>query len=391
MRSRVPSRVLLRAFTQTPELISPIAKMFYRKHIGVEGDYRRSNGIVCHPPRQISLRITNLCNHRCAVCGQYGTRGYMHREKGKDLLKVLPYTRYKELVEQMAQYRPIYYVTGGEPFLYPDFVKLMNYIKQRGSVVSIVTNGVKLKECAEEIVRNNWDMILVSFDGPEDVHDRCRGLRGAYRTAVDGLLELREQKKRQRRKKPYILTSLTLSPMNVDYIEETFQLNKDIYPDLMVIYLSWFTSSYIGNSQKTILKEKLGTDAYTWQSYAKSFTPQEAQSFADSLDRARKKQWSFDYLVVPDLKGNDVKDYYLCPEKMFGYGKCAAPFIMVDIMPNGDVTTCRDFIDVKVGNITENDLLSIWNNEKFVAFRKLLIEKGGLLPQCSRCCGLMGF
>jgi len=36
-------------------------------------------------------------------------------------------------------------------------------------------------------------------------------------------------------------------------------------------------------------------------------------------------------------------------------------------------------------------LLEIWNDKGFVKFRKLLIRKGGTLPQCSRCCGLMGF
>ena len=76
---------------------------------------------------------------------------------------------------------------------------------------------------------------------------------------------------------------------------------------------------------------------------------------------------------------------------MFGFDKCITPFLEVNIMPNGDVVTCRDYIDVKAGNISEDKLLDIWNNEKFVKFRKLLIDKKGLLPQCTRCCGLMGF
>ena len=50
---------------------------------------------------------------------------------------------------------------------------------------------------------------------------------------------------------------------------------------------------------------------------------------------------------------------------MFGFGKCVTPFLEVNIMPNGDVVTCRDYIDVKVGNIAENKLLDIWNNDGF--------------------------
>ncbi len=100
---------------------------------------------------------------------------------------------------------------------------------------------------------------------------------------------------------------------------------------------------------------------------------------------------SVPYLVIPELKDEDLARYYLEPSEMFGYSKCSAPFTTVDVMPNGDVTTCRDFIDVVVGNITEKPLLDVWNDEPFTKFRKLLIKRDGLLPQCSRCCGLMGF
>jgi radical SAM protein with 4Fe4S-binding SPASM domain len=234
-------------------------------------------------------------------------------------------------------------------------------------------------------------MVLVSFDGPEQIHDACRGLKGAYRTAVDGLIELKNEKVIQKSKKTHILTSLTLSPLNVGYVEETFQLNELIMPDLMVIYLSWFTSQKLGEARAKILGEHFGVEPFTCHSYTKNFSLQEAQAFADNLEKARKKKWPFKYLVVPDLKGKDIKEYYLNPDNTFGYDRCFAPFIMIDIMPNGDVTTCRDYIDVKVGNINEDSLLDIWNNKKFVAFRRLLIKHQGLLPQCSRCCGLMGF
>jgi hypothetical protein len=70
---------------------------------------------------------------------------------------------------------------------------------------------------------------------------------------------------------------------------------------------------------------------------------------------------------------------YLQPAKVFRFDKC-----ITLIMLNGDVVTCRDYIDVKVRNITEKGLLKIWNDEGFVRFR-------ALLPQCTRCCGLMGF
>jgi radical SAM protein with 4Fe4S-binding SPASM domain len=158
-----------------------------------------------------------------------------------------------------------------------------------------------------------------------------------------------------------------------------------------VVYLSWFTSEEIGKTQTAIFEENLGVTPFTWKSYAAEFSEADARLFRDALVRIRKQKWPFEYLVIPDLGDDDIARYYTDPKKMFGFDRCVAPFIMIDVMPNGDVTTCRDFIDVKVGNITEKPLLEIWNDEPFVRFRKLLLDHGGLLPQCSRCCGLMGF
>jgi radical SAM protein with 4Fe4S-binding SPASM domain len=193
------------------------------------------------------------------------------------------------------------------------------------------------------------------------------------------------------KKKPFILTSTTLSLTNIEYLDKTFEIGKEINPDIMVVYLAWFTSRQLGQAQENLLNDAFGIESYTWKSYTREFSEEEAQLFMDNLAKVEKMKWPFEYIVVPNLKGSDIKDYYLMPSKMFGFAKCINPFLEANIMPNGDVVTCRDYIDIKAGNISENKLLDIWNNEKYVNFRKLLIENNGVLPQCTRCCGLMGF
>jgi radical SAM protein with 4Fe4S-binding SPASM domain len=390
MRSRVPFDLFVRKILlRNPLLAMKLFRGLYHKHVRADLDYLRKDGIASKPPIQISLRITNACNHRCAVCGQYGSRGYMNTDKSGELMKTLPVDTYKKLLDEVAPYKPILYVTGGEPFLYKGLVELMDYAKSLGMTISVVTNGVLLKKYASEIVRSGWDMILVSFDGPEEIHDKCRNLKGAFKTSYSGLLELKKMKKKMGKTYPLILTSTTLSGTNAPYLEECFEIGRKIHPDLMILYLSWFTSDEIGKEQTAILKKAMGVDAYTWKSYATSFSERDAKQLADAVRAIKKRRWPFDYFIIPDVE--PLEDYYLHPEELFGYSKCVAPFIMVDVMPNGDVVTCRDFIDVKVGNISEEPLLKIWNNSRFVKWRKLLIKHKGTLPQCSRCCGLMGF
>jgi radical SAM protein with 4Fe4S-binding SPASM domain len=391
MRSRFPAKLFCTAVSRCPDLTWTLLKGLYRKHIDTNKDYRLGTGEALRPPRQISLRITNACNHRCAVCGQYGRHGYMKDGENAHLLKTLPLETYKELVDQVAPQKPIFYVTGGEPFLYPRFVELMNYIKEKGCVLSVVTNGVLLEKYAEEIVRNRWDMVLVSFDGPRDIHDQCRNLPGAYDTAMRGILKINEMKSVYNRVKPFVLTSTTISQVNAGVLDRTFEIGSELSPDLMVVYLSWFTSEAIGRAQTEIMEKSLGVTPFTWKSYATEFSEEDGRIFRDAIAEVKSKVWPFEYMIIPDIKEKDIPRYYTETEEMFGFSKCVAPFLMIDVMPNGDVTTCRDFIDVKVGNITEKPLLEIWNDAPFVQFRKLLLDHGGLLPQCSRCCGLMGF
>lgn len=391
MHSRFPAKLFFTAVSRCPDLAGTLLNGLYRKHIDTNRDYRRGTGEALRPPRQISLRITNACNHRCAVCGQYGLHGYMKGRDGARFLETLPIETYKDLVDRAAPLKPIFYVTGGEPFLYPRFVELMNYIKAKGCVLSVVTNGVLLEKYAEEIVRNRWDMVLVSFDGPREIHDRCRNSPGAYDTAVRGIRKLNETRKKLRSVKPFVLTSTTISRVNAPVLEDTFEIGRELSPDLMVVYLSWFTSEAVGKAHSGVLERNLGVTPFTWRSYEAAFSGEDGRNFQDAVTRVRRRKWPFRHMVIPALRNEDIARYYTDTGELFGYSKCVAPFLMVDVMPNGDVTTCRDFIDVKVGNITEKPLLEIWNDAPFVRFRKLLLDRGGLLPQCSRCCGLMGF
>ena len=392
MRSRLSPKIFFHVITRAPDLLPKVIRFLFRKKIDADRDVRRGDGRASRPPYMVSLRITNACNHRCPVCGQYGAYGYMgEKERRRELLKTLPVETYRKMVDDLAFYRPFYYATGGEPFLYPGIVELLNYAKTRGSSVFIVTNGVKLQQYAEEIVRNEWDLLVVSLDGPEEVHDACRQTEGAYRTMIEGVRAVQEWRSRLKKARPFVVTSTTLSRENARCLDETFEIGRTLNPDIMAVFLSWFTSRELGEKQHELLRDALGVEAFTWKAYTREFSGEDGQLFMDALAQVDGKRWPFEHILIPGLKGPDVRDYYLEPARMFGFNKCITPFLEVNVMPNGDVTTCRDYIDVKVGNITEKSLLDIWNGEGFVKFRKLLISKGGLMPQCTRCCGLMGF
>jgi len=49
----------------------------------------------------------------------------------------------------------------------------------------------------------------------------------------------------------------------------------------------------------------------------------------------------------------------------------------------GDVYPCQ-FLYVRMGNVRQNQMVKIWNNDLYRRFRDTL--RKGLMPGCARCC-----
>ena len=62
---------------------------------------------------------------------------------------------------------------GGEVFSLPDFPKLVNELIQKDIFVTIITNGTI--DRLDEIEKPSNCQILVSLDGPKEIHDQNRG------------------------------------------------------------------------------------------------------------------------------------------------------------------------------------------------------------------------
>ena len=63
---------------------------------------------------------------------------------------------------------------GGEVFTLPNFPDLVNTLIQKGLFITIITNGTI--DCINKIKDPKNCQILVSLDGPKEIHDQNRGL-----------------------------------------------------------------------------------------------------------------------------------------------------------------------------------------------------------------------
>ncbi|MBU1908574.1 MAG: SPASM domain-containing protein, partial [Verrucomicrobia bacterium] len=96
-------------------------------------------------------------------------------------------------------------------------------------------------------------------------------------------------------------------------------------------------------------------------------------------------------VLIPRLKTEvDLRTYYTDHACDFGYRRCLSIYHALEVNSNGDVSPCRDYHDFVVGNVKGKTFTELWNDDNYRRFRRSLAADG-LMPVCTRCCGLMGY
>ena len=376
---------------KTPHILTRALQGLYMKHVRIPKEYKRDDGYASRPPQQISVKITNACNLRCKTCGQWGETGYNFERSSAELKQLVPVDRYLQLADSMKPHKPIYYIWGGEPFLYSGLFEFTDRIKQNNSLLSVVTNATYLDDRAKDVVEQKWDALMFSLDGPEAVHDEIRGKKGTFQKVGEGIDRVQRYKRDNKSRLPWVMALVTVSVDNAAWLDKIFEAGEELGVDCMIIYYSWFTTEEIGNAHTKIFEKKLGITPTKWQGYLFDHNV-DTEALTASLERINNRKWKFEHLFIPNLhKPEDLAEYYTNPGNFFGYGPCISPWFVTEVMPNGDVAPCRDYPDYITGNLMEASIFEIWNGERYKKFRLALKDSGGTFPICSRCCGLMGW
>ncbi len=79
---------------------------------------------------------------------------------------------------------------GGEPLMHSDLFRLCRILRKRGIRVTILSTGLLIERHAEAIVAN-VDDVIVSLDGPAEIHDRIRRVPGAFDKLARGVTAIR--------------------------------------------------------------------------------------------------------------------------------------------------------------------------------------------------------
>lgn len=141
------------------------------------------------PLRTLYFYLTSGCNLACRHCWLAPS---FHPEGATG--GHLPYELFERAVDQAI---PLglqsVKLTGGEPLLHPDFMRLVDLLKDRNIRLTIETNGTLVTADLAQALKEREVLshVSVSLDGSTgEIHDPFRGVAGSFMRTVRGIRAL---------------------------------------------------------------------------------------------------------------------------------------------------------------------------------------------------------
>lgn len=246
---------------------------------------------------------------------------------------------------------------GGEPLVCPFFDELVIFLKEQGFTLGMVTNGVLLDKHME-ICRSAFKTIYVSIDGPRDIHNSIRG-QGVFERVSNNLKMLAQSD-------AHIVVMSVLSPILLNELSGFPELIAEFGADEL------YLQDYI------VLSEDETKQYSKWMKKSFDIDATEIKSWTGELPKSYEEQKE---TAICELS----KKEFSIPVKHISHKAdgclCQSPYKHIHVSWNGNVMYCTDFYDFSAGNVKNEKLIKIFNNDISEKFRLELDEN----PTCRHC------
>ena len=277
-------------------------------------------------------------------------------------------------------------LTGGEIFMRKDILDVLDVFREKGYVCGyLTTNGTIISDeradALAELARQGFlTHVSVSIDGPGELHDKARGVKGTFQRTSEGLRRLQAAAKRKGAPLRVSINT-TVAEQSLDTLEQMVDVAEELGVDAIGLnHLMYATAAerdetlrMIGETDPKIISTYITEDP--------GVDPTRVREKVQRLQQAcARKGVLFDYRpkVHPPL----IDPYYTPGTPLAG--RCLYPFMHARVSFSGKVFFCP-FIRVEVGDLTTQTLGEVWNGSKYVELRKKLLDEE-LFPVCRRCC-----
>jgi MoaA/NifB/PqqE/SkfB family radical SAM enzyme len=257
--------------------------------------------------------------------------------------------------------------SGGEPLMHSAFFRLCELLKMKSIRITVLSTGLLLQRFAEQIVRY-VDDVIVSLDGPPEIHDQIRRVPGAFarlKEGVEGVYNVNQSFP--------IAARCTVQRLNCSAVVETASAARELGLQSISFLAADLTSQAFNrlNPWDSARQEQIALSTENIQALSAQF---------DELTAI----WSASGFVLESReKLERIVGYFrahlgLCEPAA---PRCNAPWVSAVIETNGTVRPC--FFQRPIGSLNGQSLFHVLNGFEAQQFRQSLDVATN--PICKRC------
>lgn len=174
---------------------------------------------MTNTPISGAFELLPLCNLNCRMC-------YLRKSAAlcKDYSSLLPFDFWMKIAEDLSKAGTLFLLlTGGEPFLYPEFDKLYLELRKMGFILTLNTNGTLItKEKAQFLAENQPRRVNVTLYGTSGkTYKKVTGSESAFEKTIEGIKNLLEVGIQ-------VKMNVSLIPDNVDELEDFYRIAGEL-------------------------------------------------------------------------------------------------------------------------------------------------------------------
>ncbi len=295
---------------------------YYRRLWQVFLSYKRKKARLSYLPVRLWVETTSICNLRCVMCPNKNLR---KEEKG-----FMDFGLFRKIIDEARGFVfDINLIHRGEGLLHPEFPRMAAYAHEARIYTKFHTNATLLDEArSRALIEAGLDQISFSFDGYDKKTYESIRVNADFEKTRGNIIRFLEIKRELGRKKPYAILEI---------------IN---FPDLDGTVDSGQKKDFLGRFKGLPL---------------------------DRIDIKEMHNWA------GEIGTGDKKKRYV---------PCTFLLQALIIFWDGTVLPCtQDFHGyLALGNVRQESLAGIWNNDKMVRLRTKILEKDiADLETCSKC------
>jgi MoaA/NifB/PqqE/SkfB family radical SAM enzyme len=326
-------------------------------------DYLRDGTARPHPTA-ITINATNACNVGCSFC---------YNANNPNPESELTVAEIDDIARQGKAQGAGIFLSGGEPTLRRDLEDVVSAVHARGLPIGMVSNGFGMNQARiRRLLNLGLDSLIVSLHGAAGRNGSDPDPAREPQRCLEGIGELARRMAPKR-----LILNFVVSRESVLSLRPFLDRSLAI-PNLTtrLTHLSFITRAE-ERAHQVEWRARTTEQPVPVMSFQHEIDPEQ---FRDLPLIASDPAYA-GLVQKPFLSPREIAAWYapgFAPKR-----RCIFIWHSAHINSDGSVFPCQ-YYPVSMGNVRDEPLARIWNNDRYRAFRRMIRQ--GLLPGCSRCC-----